>query len=81
MNLKEALALVNQAQRDTAAGNFTAAERAMKLLLQHAIIAKDIDLATILSMAIMNCRRHHVLEFTSILKRIDPIQSVRREQS
>lgn len=81
MNLKAALALVNQAQRDVAAGNFAAAERAMKPLLQQAIIAGDTDLATIFSIAIMDCRRHHVLEVTIIRKRIDPIQSVRREQS
>ncbi len=81
MNLKAALALVHASQRAWDAGNYNTAEKIMKQLLKEGLITKDPKLLAIFCECIRECRRLHALEVLAIFKRIDPIQSVRREQS
>lgn len=57
------------------------AEKLLRQLLQEAFESGDTKIIAEISIAFTACRRLRALEVLEILKRIDPIQSIRKDQS
>lgn len=73
--------LIHLADRAKANDNYTLAEKLMKQLFIEALKSKDTALITHVAEALFEHRRLHIAQVLKILKRIDPIQSQRKELS
>ncbi len=73
--------LMHLADRAMRSCHYARAEKLFRQLLSEAFKSGDNNIIGHVSMAFMEYRRRRILEVLEILKRIDPIQSQRKELS
>ncbi|GAH81195.1 unnamed protein product [marine sediment metagenome] len=73
--------LIHLAQRAADTGHHSRAEKLLRQLLQEALETRDNKIIAEVSTAFIEFRRLRAIEACEILKRIDPIQSQRKELS
>jgi len=80
-NHKKINELIHLVDRAMSTCHYGRAEKLFRQLLQEAFESEDNKIIAEVSKAFLVCRRLHVLEVLEILKRIDPLQSLRKELS
>ena len=78
---KKINALIQQADRAKANGNYTLAEKFIKQLFAEALKTRDAKLIAAAASTLLEHRRLHIAHVLGILKRIDPIQTLQKELS
>lgn len=73
--------LVHLADRAKANGNYTLAQKFIEQLFVEALKTKDARLITIAAEALFEHRRLHIANVLRDIKRIDPLQSLRKALS
>ncbi|GAH57517.1 unnamed protein product [marine sediment metagenome] len=73
--------LLHLADRAKANGNYTLAEKFIEQLFVEALKSKDAKLITIAAETLLEHRRLHIANVLRDIKRIDPLQSLRKALS
>ncbi|MBA7615436.1 hypothetical protein ES703_22717 [subsurface metagenome] len=80
-NYKKMHELIHLAERAVNTQHYGRAEKLFRQLLHEAFKSGDNKIIAEISIAFIGFRRHHAIETLKILKRIDPLQSLRKELS
>lgn len=80
-NYKKLIDLVHLADRALSSCHYHRAEKLIIQIILDAQKANDDEIFKLAKQALIECQRFHFLDVLRILKRIDPIQSSRKDLS